>query len=64
MRTVAVNLAGVAEAPAMGTTPYRIDVDGHPYVPVGDGGIVLGVALGDLVTLGFWNQFSTRSHIS
>ncbi|SEQ55360.1 DUF4438 family protein [Microlunatus flavus] len=50
MRSVAVKLAGVAEAPAMGSTPYRIDVDGHPYVPVGDGGIVLGVALGDLVT--------------
>ena len=50
MRSVAINLAGVAEAPAMGSTPYRIDVDGHPYVPVGDGGIVLGVALGDLVT--------------
>ena len=45
MRSVAVNLAGVAEAPAMGSTPYRIDADGHPYVPVGDGGIVLGVAL-------------------
>ena len=50
MRSVAVNLAGVAEAPAMGSTPYRLDVDGHPYVPVGDGGIVLDVALGDLVT--------------
>lgn len=50
MRSVAVNLAGVAEAPAMGSTPYRIDLDGHPYVPVGDGGIVLDVALGDLVT--------------
>lgn len=50
MRSVAVNLAGVAESPAVGGTPYRIDVDGRPYVPVGDGGIVLGVALGDLVT--------------
>ena len=49
-RTVAVNLAGVAETPVVGSTPYRIDVDGRPYVPVGDGGIVLGVALGDLVT--------------
>ncbi|MGI3782196.1 MAG: DUF4438 family protein [Janthinobacterium lividum] len=48
-RPVAVNLAGVAEFPVMGSTPYRIDVDGHPYVPVGDGGIVLGVALGDRV---------------
>nr|WP_246311835.1 DUF4438 domain-containing protein [Leifsonia naganoensis] len=26
---------------------YRIDEDGHPYVPLGDGGIVLGVELGD-----------------
>lgn len=50
MRTVAMNLAGVAEFPALGSTPYRVDVDGRPYVPVGDGGIVLGVELGDLVT--------------
>lgn len=50
MRAVAVNLAGVVESPATGPTPYRVDVDGHPYVPVGDGGIVLGVHLGDLVT--------------
>lgn len=50
MRAVAVNLAGVVESPAMGATPYRVDVDGRPYVPVGDGGIVLGVGLGDLVT--------------
>ncbi len=27
--------------------PYRVDADGRPYVPVGDGGIVLGVRLGD-----------------
>ena len=50
MRPVAMNLAGVAEFPALGSTPYRIDVDGRPYVPVGDGGIVLGVELGDRVT--------------
>ncbi|GAA1850405.1 DUF4438 domain-containing protein [Microlunatus capsulatus] len=50
MRTVAMNLAGVAEFPAIGSTPYRVDVDGRPYVPVGDGGIVLGVSLGDRVT--------------
>ena len=50
MRAVAANLAGVVESPAIGPSPYRVDVDGHPYVPVGDGGIVLGVGLGDLVS--------------
>lgn len=47
---VAVNVAGVVESPTVGSTPYRIDREGRPYVPVGDGGIVLGVRLGDLVT--------------
>ncbi|PPF78606.1 DUF4438 domain-containing protein [Subtercola sp. Z020] len=47
---VANNLLGLAEHAAL--TPmvaYRIDRDGHPYVPVGDGGIVQGVHLGDSV---------------
>jgi hypothetical protein len=46
---VAVNLLGVVEHPALGDSPYRIDADGAPYVPVGDGGLVLGVSLGDSV---------------
>jgi hypothetical protein len=44
---VAVNLLGVVEHPAFGGSPYRVDADGVPYVPVGDGGLVLGVRLGD-----------------
>jgi len=44
---VAVNLLGVVEHPSFGESPYRIDADGRPYVPVGDGGLVLGVRLGD-----------------
>ncbi|HET9898072.1 MAG TPA: DUF4438 domain-containing protein [Streptosporangiaceae bacterium] len=44
---VAVNLLGVVEHPSFGDSPYRIDADGAPYVPVGDGGLVLGVRLGD-----------------
>jgi hypothetical protein len=44
---VAVNLLGQVEHPAFGDSPYRIDADGAPYVPVGDGGLVLGVQLGD-----------------
>jgi hypothetical protein len=46
-RTLAVNLAAVVESPSFGATPYRVAADGRPYVPVGDGGIVLGVHLGD-----------------
>lgn len=46
---VAVNLLGVVEHPEFGDSPYRVDADGSPYVPVGDGGIVLGLALGDSV---------------
>jgi hypothetical protein len=45
---VANNLLGIAEHASL--TPmvaYKIDRDGHPYVPTGDGGIVLGVHLGD-----------------
>ena len=47
---VAMNLAGVVESPTVGSTPYRIDRDGQPYLPVGDGGIVLGLRLGDPVS--------------
>ncbi len=46
---VAVNLLGSVEHPELGDSPYRVDADGNPYVPVGDGGIVLGLALGDSV---------------
>jgi hypothetical protein len=46
LRLVAVNLLGIVEHPGV-TTPYRVDRDGRPYVPAGDGGIVLGLELGD-----------------
>jgi hypothetical protein len=49
LEPVAVNLLGVVEHPGFGDSPYRIDADGVPYVPVGDGGIVLGLDLGDSV---------------
>jgi hypothetical protein len=49
LRPVAVNLLGVVEHPAFGSSPYRVDGDGKPYVPTGDGGIVLGLELGDSV---------------
>jgi Domain of unknown function (DUF4438) len=44
-----VNLAGYAEHPVLGESPYRVDRDGASYVPVGDGGIILGLELGDSV---------------
>jgi hypothetical protein len=44
---VAVNLLGYVEHPVSGPGPYRVGRDGTPYLPVGDGGIVLGVGLGD-----------------
>ncbi len=44
---VASNLAAVVETPELTSHPFRVDRDGHPYVPAGDGGIVLGVRLGD-----------------
>ena len=44
---VAVNLVGTVEQAEVGSEPYRVSRDGQPYVPVGDGGIVLGVRLGD-----------------
>jgi len=50
LSAVAVNMLGVVEHPALGDTPYRVDADGHPYLPAGDGGLVLGVRLGDPVS--------------
>jgi hypothetical protein len=49
LRPVAVNLLGLVEQPELGGTPYRVDADGRPYVPAGDGGIVLGLRLGESV---------------
>jgi Domain of unknown function (DUF4438) len=46
---VTVNLLGLVEHPAIGDSPYLVDADGRPYVPAGDGGIVLGLSLGDSV---------------
>ena len=51
-RLVSVNLAAVIEQASVGSDPYRIDADGAPYVPAGDGGIVLGLRLGD----GVWEH--------
>jgi len=50
LSAVAVNMLGVVEHPVLGDTPYRVDADGHPYLPAGDGGLVLGVRLGDPVS--------------
>jgi hypothetical protein len=47
MRPVAMNLVGQVEHPELSANPYAIDIDGHPFVPTGTSGIVLGVALGD-----------------
>jgi hypothetical protein len=49
---VSVNLAAVIEQASVGADPYRIGADGAPYVPAGDGGIVLGLRLGD----GVWEH--------
>jgi hypothetical protein len=49
LRLVTVSLLGAVEHPALDGSPYRIDRDGRPYVPAGDGGIVLGLELGDSV---------------
>jgi hypothetical protein len=46
---VASNLGAVVETPELDSHPFRVDRDGRSYVPVGDGGIVLGVRLGDSV---------------
>jgi hypothetical protein len=47
LRAVEVNLLGHVEHPELGDTPYRVSADGRPYVPAGDGGIVLGLRLGE-----------------
>ena len=47
LRPVAVNLLGVVEHPALDGGPWRVDRNGAPYVPAGDGGIVLDLQLGD-----------------
>lgn len=47
--TVAMNLAGAVEHPGLDSNPYLVDADGHPFVPIGDGGVVLGLHLGDSV---------------
>lgn len=49
LAAVAVNMLGTVEHPEFGDSPYRVDCDGVPYVPVGDGGLVLGLRLGDSV---------------
>jgi Domain of unknown function (DUF4438) len=49
LRPLAVNLLGVVEHPELGETPYRVDADGRSYLPVGDGGLVLGVTVGESV---------------
>jgi hypothetical protein len=46
---IATNLGGVVETAELSSDPYRVDLDGHSYVPTGDGGLVLGVRLGDSV---------------
>jgi hypothetical protein len=51
LNAVAVNMLGVVEHPVLGDTPYRVDADGRPYLPAGDGGLVLGVRLGDPVSV-------------
>jgi hypothetical protein len=48
-RLVSVNLLAYVDQGEVGTDPYRIDRDGSPYVAVGDGGVVLGLRLGDSV---------------
>jgi hypothetical protein len=46
---VSVNLLAFVDQGEVGNDPYRIDRDGNPYVAVGDGGVVLGLRLGDSV---------------
>jgi uncharacterized protein DUF4438 len=47
LRAVSVNVLGLVEHPELGGEPYRVSADGHAYVPAGDGGIVLGLRLGE-----------------
>lgn len=44
---VVVNVEAFVDQGVVGDTPWRVDRDGRPYVPVGDGGVVRGVRLGD-----------------
>lgn len=46
---VATNAVGFVEHPGLDSNPYLIDADGRPYVPIGDGGVALGLSLGDSV---------------
>lgn len=46
-RLVSVNLTAFVEQASVGSDPFRIDGEGVPYVPIGDGGIVIGLRLGD-----------------
>ena len=48
-KLVSVNLLAYVDQGEVGNDPYRIDRDGNPYVAVGDGGVVLGLRLGDSV---------------
>jgi len=48
-RPVGLSMLGIVENAELGTEPYRVDADGQPYLPVGDGGVVLGLDLGDPV---------------
>ena len=48
-KLVSVNLLAFVDQGEVGNDPYRIDRDGNPYVAVGDGGVVLGLRLGDSV---------------
>lgn len=41
-----MNLTGAVETPVMPSSPYLVDADGAPYVPIGGSGVVLGVRLG------------------
>lgn len=43
---VRTNICGTVEAPRMVGSPYRVDQDGRPFLPVGDGGVTCGVHLG------------------
>jgi hypothetical protein len=56
-RLVSVNLAAAIEQASVGADPYRIGADGAPYVPAGDGGIVLGLRLGD----GVWEHIGDHA---
>src|SRR5262249_6335693 len=47
LNALSVNLLGSVEHAELSDGPYRVDADGKPYVPVGDGGLGLGPSLGD-----------------